>query len=99
METKSFSKCLNYIDEVIMIDINAVNTIDELEYIHNFMAEHEGGVIIKILSCINLIIESYYFNNKETHFESLYRHLRRLIMEWLPNGKSSFDVDNDKDYW
>ena len=63
METKTLSKCLNYVDEVIMKGKNTDNTIDELEYIHNFMTKHEGGDIIEILSCIKLIIDSFYFNN------------------------------------
>ena len=78
-----------------MNGINAVTTLAELEYIHNFMTEYEGGDIIKVLSCNILKIKSIYFKNNETHFQSINQHIRNLIMIWLHNCNYPYDRVED----
>ena len=92
METKTISQCLNYIDIVLLRGIDKINTISELEYIRDFMImDGDGFDNREILSSINLILESYYLNNEQTHFHALYINLRKLIINWLHNCKNPFD--------
>ena len=92
MKTKTISQCLNYIDKVLLSGIDKVNTINELEYIRDFMImDGDGFDNREILSSINLIIESYFLNNEQTHLHTLYTNLRNLIMKWLQNCKNPFD--------
>ena len=94
METKTISQCLNYIDKVLLSGVDKDNTINELEYIRDFMIMDGVGFDIReILSSLNLIIESYYLNNEQTHFHALYTNLRKLFMDWLHNCKNPFDND------
>ena len=92
METKTISQCLNYIDILLLRGIDKINTISELEYIHDFMIMDDDGFDNReILSSINLIIESYYLNNEQKHFHALYTNLRKVIMNWLHNCKNPSD--------
>ena len=92
METKTISQCLNFIDKVLLRGIDKINTISELEYISDFMImDGDGFDNREILSSINLIIESYYLNNEQTHFDALYTNLRKLFMKWLHDCKNPFD--------
>ena len=75
-----------------MKGIDKVNTISELEYIHDFMIMDGDGIDTREkLSSINLIIESYYLINEQTRFQTLYTNLRKLIVKWLHNCKDPFD--------
>ena len=94
METKTVNKCLNFVDEVLMDGINDVSTIGKIEFIHNLLIEN-GGDNTEILSCINLIIEAFYFTKKETQFKSIYQHLRRINLVWFFNCKSCDDNNED----
>ena len=97
METKTVSKCLNFFDEVLKDGISSFS-IAQLEYIHDYMTTYESEDCTDVLSCINIIIESYYFKYKGTHFETLSRHLRKEIMKRLHNCKNPFNnVKNDGD--
>ena len=93
METKTISQCLNYIDKVLLRGIDKFNTISDLEYVRDFMIMDgdDGFDNREILSSINLITESYYLNNEQTHFHALYTNLRNLIMNWLHKCKNPFD--------
>ena len=69
METKTFSECLNYVDEVILAGIDKVSTIHELEHTHDLMIMNGDGVDSReILSSVNLIIELNCLNNQQTEF-------------------------------
>ena len=92
METKTLRMCLYYIEVKVNNLINDITTISHLEYIRDYVIENGCGEdLMNVLKQTNLITELFYFKSQDSDFQTLYKHLRELILTWMRNEKINSD--------
>ena len=102
MEMNSNTECLNFIDFIILNDIEKHISVGTLENIRNFMLENYNDKYIEdmismsaIFSQINLIIDKLY-SDTECDNKKLYYDLRKRILDWLDENNSKLEVDDQE---
>ena len=65
---KSFTDCLNFIDNMLLYNVEKVDSMDGLESMHDFIldesfkkSDEELVAIMSVLSQINLIINRFFY--------------------------------------
>ena len=86
---KSFTDCLNFIDNLIFYNVEKVDSMDGLESMRDFVLDYsikksdgELVAIMSILSQINLIINRLYLPD-DYSITDYYYDLRRRTSAWL----------------
>ena len=102
MVIKSVCDCLNFIDSMILCEIEKHTGIGKLEDIHEDMITIYNDKYIEdmvsmlaVLSQINLIIDKFYLDN-ESDIKKHYCTLRKPILAWLQERNRLPEVDNDE---
>ena len=96
---KSVSDCLNFIDSMIICNIEKHVGIGNLEKIRDYMMGlfsdefiEEMVAMLAILSQIKLIIDRFYLDD-ESDIKKLYCTLRKRIITWLEVSNAKFEDD------
>ena len=86
---KSFNDCLNFIDNMILYNVEKVDSVEGLESVRDFIADdyikksdRELVAIMSILSQINLIINKFYLPD-DYSITDYYYDLRKHTLAWL----------------
>ena len=102
MEMKSVIDCLNFIESMIICNIEKHAGIGNLEDIRAYMIGmynekyiEEMVGLLSILSQINLIIESFYLDN-ESDIRKQYCDLRKRILAWLEVSNTNPEIDDQQ---
>ena len=89
MEVKSFTDCLHFIDNMILYNVEKVDSMDGLESMRDFVldnyikkSDEELVGIMSILSQINLIINRFYLPD-DYSITDYYYDLKRRTSAWL----------------
>ena len=104
MEITSNSDWLNFIDSIILCDIQDQIAFENLGNIRNFMIGlyndkyiEDMVVMTGLLSQINLIVEKFYIVN-DNNLKNEYWVLRQHMIAWLmENKKKSEDDVNEQE--
>ena len=94
MEVKSFVDCLNFIDNMILYNIEKCDSMSDLEKIRDYILddfnnknEEEMVPLSTILHQINLILDRFYLPN-DYDITNCYCDLRRNKLVWLEECKN-----------
>ena len=85
---KSFTDCLNFIDNMILYNVVKVDSMNGLESMRDFILDdyikndEELVAIMSILSQINLVINRFY-SPDDYSITDYYYDLRRCTLAWL----------------
>ena len=87
MEIKSFTDCLKFIDDMILYNVEKLDSMDGLESMRDFddyikKSDEELIAIMSILSQIDLIINKFYLPDDYSITDYSY-DLRRPTLAWL----------------
>ena len=100
---KSVSDCLNFVDSMILGDIEKTCGIGNLEDVRDYMIGmynntyiEEMECMLSILSQINLILERFYLDN-ESDIKKLYCDLRKRVLDWLRESITKPDETKETD--
>ena len=104
MEMKSVSDCLNFIDSMIICNIEKHVGIGNLEALRDYMIGmcnekyiEEMIALLSILSQINLIIDRFYSDN-ESDIKKQYVTLRKRILARLEVINAKREVDDQQKF-
>ena len=99
MEAYSITDCLNFFDNLILLNTEKYVGIGNLEDIRKYVIKvYEGKYIeetvsvLGVLSQINLIIDKIH-SDKNSDIKQLYRNLRKRILIWLKESNTNQEVD------
>ena len=101
MTVKSVCDCLNFIDSMILCDIEKHAGIGNLEDIRDMITVYNDKYIedmvsmLGVFSQINLIIDIFFLDN-EGDIKKHYTTLRKRILAWLQEKNTLPEVDNDE---
>ena len=99
---KSFNDCLNFIDYMIIYNVEKVDSMDDLESMRDFVlddyfnkSDEELVAILSILWQINLIINRFYLPDNYSITDYFY-DLRRRTLVWLKACNKNINDDNQR---
>ena len=102
MTMKSVCDCLNFIDSMILCDIEKHAGVGILEDIRQYMITiysdkyiEDMVSMLRVFAQINLKIDRFYFDN-ESDIKKQYTTLRKRILAWLQERNKIPEVDNDE---
>ena len=102
MEMKSVSDCKNFIDSMILCNIEKHAGIGNLKDIRAYMIGmfnekfiEEMVALLSILSQLNLIIERFYLDNESVN-KKPYCDLRKRILAWLEVSNRRPEIDDQQ---
>ena len=99
---KSLTDCLNFIDNMMLYNVEKVDNMDGLESMRDFISDdyirktdEELAAIKSILSQINLIVNRFYIPD-EYNIIDYYYDLRKCILTWLIYCDKNINDDNQQ---
>ena len=102
MEMKSFTDCLNFIDNMILYNVEKIDSMDGLEKMRDFdlddyikKSDEELVAIMSILSQINLITNRFSLPD-DYSITDYYYDLRRRTLAWLKACNKNINGDNQQ---
>ena len=102
MTMKPVCDCLNFIDGMILCDIEKQAGVGNLEDIRDYMITifidkytEDMVSMLAVFSQINQIIDRFYLEN-ESDIEKQYTTLNKRILAWLQERNTIPEVDNDE---
>ena len=100
---KSFTDCLNFIDNMILYNVEKVDSMDAIESMRDFIlddyikkSDEELVATMSILSQINLIMNRFYLSDDYSITEYYY-DLRRRTLAWLKACNKNIKDDHQRD--
>ena len=99
---KSFTGCLDFVDNIIFYNVEKVDSMDGLESMRDFIlddyikkSDEELVAIMSKLSQINLILNRFYLPEDYSITDDYY-DLRRRTLAWLKACNKNFNDDIQK---
>ena len=104
MAMKSVGDCLNFIDSMILCDIETHSGVGNPQDIRDYMItiykdkyiEHMMSML-GVFSQINLITDRFYLDN-ESDIQKQYTTLRKRILAWLQERNTIPEVYKDEEF-